>query len=156
MKNFHNVYIRTMVKEYEGDRLEEGRQLIEQLCPFDLKEQKLVIAQDTNLRHDNITPIYILSLKIEKQKLVESFLDALLEKLGKAAVQDILAHLYVDEQCFFYVRLDKNELKEGKYVLTTSGDCMHIRILIASYPVNAIKGAGIAKDYLEQKLASMH
>lgn len=42
--------------------------------------------------------------------------------------------LHVDENGFFFIRLDLDELKKGEYVLTTKGNCMHFKFSLAAYP----------------------
>lgn len=54
---------------------------------------------------------------------------------GRAALRSE-AMLHVDEEGRFFARLDKDAFKTGKYVLTTSGNCVHVAFLIAAFPKN--------------------
>lgn len=156
MKTFHHITLREFVKEYEGEDLEQQKEFLLSLIPLQnvKKEDWPKIKVEKNLRHDNFTPIYVLELRLEKQALIEKFLSQVFENLGEEQMADWRKYLYVDEESMCFLRLEKPALQQGKYILTTSGDCVHIRMLIAAYPANAKNAKKIISAYLDAKQES--
>ena len=52
----------------------------------------------------------------------------------------------LDEECNFFIRLDKEKLMNGECWITDSGDCYHIKISVAAFP----KKKERAKQVVEQ------
>ncbi|MCL2295897.1 MAG: exosome protein [Methanomassiliicoccaceae archaeon] len=76
--------------------------------------------------------ILIFSGELSKQKeIMPIFL-----KLGKELTDDLKGCLEerIDEDCVFYLRLDKQELVQGRYVIAHHGDVLSITGKIVSHP----------------------
>ncbi len=74
-------------------------------------------------------------LSLSKEKHINLFLDKLKNELG-TDVCSLIAEQEnrVDENCNLFIRLDLDELQKGNFVLTDSGNCVHIKIKLATYP----------------------
>jgi RNA binding exosome subunit len=88
--------------------------------------------------------IKIFTLEIKES---DKFLKFLKAKLGNEQLATLNSQIgsRLDENLDFFLRLSKPELLEGKYILTESGDCFHIKIAIAAYPKkmeSAVRVAG--------------
>ena len=76
--------------------------------------------------------ILIFSVEFTKQReIVPIFL-----KLGEELVSELKDQLEdrIDDDCVFYLRLDKQELVQGRYVTAHHGDVLSITGKIASHP----------------------
>jgi len=85
--------------------------------------------------------ILIFGAELSKQKeIIPVFL-----KLGKELRDDLSTHLKerIDEDCVLYLRLDKQELVQGRYTAVHHGDVLSITGKIASHP--ARKEIAVAK-----------
>jgi len=76
--------------------------------------------------------ILILSIELTKQKEIVP----IFQKLGKALCEQIAGRLEerIDEDCTLYLRLDKQELVQEKYVLAHHGDVLSVTGKIVSHP----------------------
>jgi RNA binding exosome subunit len=85
--------------------------------------------------------ILILSCELSKQKeIVPIFI-----RLGKDVAEELKNSLddRIDEDCVLYLRLDKQELVQGKYRTAHHGDVLSITGKVASHP--ARKGIAVGK-----------
>jgi len=85
-------------------------------------------------------PITILETRITNAKAVKRFFDS----LDRADIERLLETLErrVDEESFFFMRLDKQAAYEGRMVLADHDDIISVRGKIKSYPQsreNALK-----------------
>ena len=90
--------------------------------------------------------ILILSGELSKQKeITPIFL-----KLGKELVDDIKSRLEerIDEDCVFYLRLDKQELVQGRYRAAHHGDVLSITGKITSHPARKEIAVGKMAEFL--------
>jgi len=90
--------------------------------------------------------ILIFSGELSKQKeIVPIFL-----KLGKELIEDIKGRLEerIDEDCVFYLRLDKQELVQGRYSTAHHGDVLSITGKIASHPARKEIAVGKMAEFL--------
>lgn len=131
----HNITYRTFVygTEDEGKVIEA----INFLFPTSLPEK--AITED---HFDN--DILILSDKISKKRAtrdIAQFLNDNLSDEDKEIIKNEL-NRRMDEQGNLFLRFDKQEAFDGNLKLTYSGNAIHVRIKIASFPVskeNAMK-----------------
>lgn len=130
----HNVEIRVFCKP--EDSFENIKECLLGLIPFDLSKEKGKLNQK-NAFGFNERRIVILSIKLDKQRHINQFLENLIEQLSKEQKELIKkqAESRLDEEMCFYLRLDKKKLIEEKRLwLTDKGDCYHIKLSIASFP----------------------
>jgi len=106
------------------------------VIPFDLVKEELTLNRKrvTGFNHEKIM---IFELKLKKKKHTSTFLESFKTKLSNDLKLQLLNTLEerMDEECNFYIRLNKQELiYHDRYALTTDGICLHIRIHVATYP----------------------
>ncbi len=130
----HNVEIRVFSKP--EDNLEKVKNGLLSLIPFDLSKEKIRLNQK-NAFGFNEKKIVILSIKLDKQRHVNQFLEKLCKDLTQEQKGLIKsqAESRLDNELFSYLRFDKNKLiNEARLWLTDKGDCYHIKLSIASFP----------------------
>ena len=93
--------------------------------------------------------IVILSSEFSKQKeIVQIFL-----RLGKDIAEEVRSEIEdrIDDDCVFYLRLDKQELVQGRYRTAHHGDVLSITGKIVSHPAKK----GIAASNMVEFLNSL-
>ncbi|MFH0870156.1 MAG: RNA-binding domain-containing protein [archaeon] len=132
MKLVHNIKISVFVRQGEDEQL--IREHLLKLVPFSLEEQKLTLKRRKAVGFgERIIIIY--ELDLEKERHTNAFLESLREKLGGQQRAMLVAQENrLDDELFFYLRLDKQRLHQGEYLLTDGGECYHIRLSIAAFP----------------------
>lgn len=92
----------------------------------------------------NIT--VIMDAEITRQKDI----DEIFIRLGDETVDRILSELEdrTDEDCTFYVRLDKQKAVSGSYSVATGGDVISLTCKVASYPAKRELAVDILRNYL--------
>ena len=140
----HNISYRTFVYGTEDE--EKVTDAISYIFPNFLPEK--TITED-HFGND----IIILSQKITKKRYNRDFIKFFNENLSendKEIIKDELSRR-MDEKGNFFLRFDKQEAYDNNLKLTYSGNAIHVRIKIASYPVskeNALKVAHKLFDFL--------
>ena len=140
----HNITYRTFVYSTEDE--DKVIDALSYLIPNPLVEKTV------NEDHfgDSIT---ILSQKVTKKRTNREFITFLNENLSdtdKNIIADELSRR-MDDKGNLFLRFDKQEAYDENLMLTYSGDAIHVRIKIASYPVSkdgAIKVANKLFDFL--------
>ena len=91
--------------------------------------------------------IQIFEVDLEKDSEIREFLDFLVSKLNSDQKKLLLKQIHsrLDEELNFFLRLDKEKLINGEYWITDSGNCYHIKILLAVYPKKRAKGIEIIR-----------
>jgi RNA-binding protein len=131
MKFAHNIKITVFAKPGEN-REQIKTALISLVPPGDEKEKYSLTESSAEGFEGNIA---ILELLISKERIVTGFVKRLKSILSEEQRNTILCQdNRVDDECYFYIRLDKKKLLDGEYELTESGDCFHIRMSIAAFP----------------------
>ena len=133
MNYAHNVIVTVFAKEEE--KTEEILNGLRAIFPFDLTEEKLKIKQE-NAEGVNDNKITIYTVTLMKTRHTNQFLAYLNDKLSSEQKETLLTQKEsrLDEDLVFYIRLNKKDLINGKYTLTDSGNCYHIRIHLAAFP----------------------
>jgi RNA binding exosome subunit len=85
--------------------------------------------------------IVILGAELSKQKDITP----IFARLGKDIAEEIRSRIdeMVDDDCVFYLRLDKQELVQGRYRIAHNGDVLSITGKIVSHP--AKKSVAVVK-----------
>ncbi len=140
MKHIHNVTLRVFVKPGEDKQaIQEGLQQLSGLNKTafaDEDPKKRVVIKCSAATGFNNEKIQICELYLDKQKLCKAFLTNLLSTLSQEQKELISKQrrTRLDEQLHFFLRFKKQELMQGVYELTDSGDCYHVRLSIAAFP----------------------
>ena len=81
-------------------------------------------------------PIINLEARVGQRKLLREFWQRVLTKLRVGELKKLgkIVPERVDENCFFYLRFDKQLAHAGELVLTDSGDAIHFKLKVAAYP----------------------
>jgi len=126
---------------------------IESFCHATEDEKKVLEAlknlTDAKFEKNNVVghygnPIKIYKVKITRKKDINDFL-TLFNKIDKNILEPIEER--IDEKGRFYLRLDKQSLYFGNFVIDNEGD-VHIIIKIVSYPLRREKVIENAKKIL--------
>lgn len=135
MKIANYAKIRVFVREDENEEM--TRQKLISLLPFNLEAEKIKIQRTITLGF-NEKKIIILEVELKKDKHINKFIDNLQQKLSseQKTLLALQAESRLDEGFNFFIRLDKEKLLEGKYWITDSGNCFHVKINVACFPRN--------------------
>lgn len=98
--------------------------------------------------HNN--PLTVVDANLSKNKEYAT----LFTNLGKDVLQAILDDIdaRVDDDCVFYVRLDKQKAVCGEYAITHGGDVISITAKVMAHPAKKEVAVGILSDYLNRIL----
>ncbi len=139
MKYVHTVHCSVFVKPEEIQESPKIRSAIstalQELTGLDFAQEKLAVTT-TKVEGFNNRAIEIFTVVLAKEAHTNHFL----EHLCAALNQDQKELLWeqkesrLDDELNFYIRLGKKELLRGKYDITDSGDCVHIKMHIAAFP----------------------
>lgn len=132
MKYAHNVEARVFVKEGEDESVIRAALL--SLFPFDHEKEKIMI--DETITHSFESDIKILTVFIKKERQTKKMLTELFSKFSKEQKDMLHEQLEsrLDKKLHFFIRLDKDKLMKGEQVITDSGNCFHLTIVVAAYP----------------------
>ncbi|MFH1072549.1 MAG: RNA-binding domain-containing protein [Nanoarchaeota archaeon] len=137
MKSCHNLSVRVFAKQDDDE--ERIKETLANLFPFPLNDEteKVHLERTVATGVDEQSRIIIYEINLTKDRHINAFL----EKLSAALSEEQKALLIrqtnrLDDNHYFFLRLDKRKLMDGIYWLTDSGDCFHIRMCIATYPKN--------------------
>jgi len=81
----------------------------------------------------------------------------LFKRLGKDVVSDVIDRLEdrIDDDCTFYLRLDKQAAVSGRYEIAHHGDVVSITCKIASHPARKDIAEKNMRAFLEDVLGSL-
>lgn len=132
MKRVHNIVFSVFAKS--GEDMESLESALLSLLPFNLEDENIKLKKTlaSGLVESKIT---ILELSLEKERHTNAFLDAFLDDLSTDQKKTLLnQENRLDDDCHFFIRLDKDALLDGKLALTDGGNCFHIKMAIAAFP----------------------
>ncbi len=116
------------------------------LFPFNLEEEKLVLKRSRASGFDQ-KEIVILEVDLEKERHTNSFLEFFKQKLNEQQKSVLVKQENrLDDECNFFIRLDKKKLLNNEYWITESGECYHIRINIAAFPKKKEKAEEVVRQ----------
>mgnify|MGYP006301609583 FL=1 len=134
-KIIHNILVTVFEKNKEN--LEECKKAFTSILPLDFKKEKIDISIESVEGFHQKT-IYILRLKTEKsrhnKKLIHNLFLKLNETDKKRIGNQYLTRL--NDEGYFFIRLNKNHMMKNKFLLTEGGDCFHVKIKLAGFPAN--------------------
>lgn len=144
MKYANKVKITVFVKPEEDEAKIVGA--LRSIIPFNIEQQKVALKRSI-AQGFNEKKIIIYELELKKESHTNAFLKRLNERLSEQQKDMlVLQDNRIDDECCFYMRLDKQKLLEGEYSLTDSGECYHIMMCVAAYP----KKRECAKDVVRK------
>ncbi len=141
MKYIHNAKITIFLKpeEYHNspELIVKIKNIFHKLLPVDFDKEKLAIMEEQVESFEN-RKIKIFTLEFSKEAHTKIFLKTLKELLGREQCKTIVKQKEsrLDEELFFYVRLDKEAALKELFELTDSGDCVHVKMHVAAFPKN--------------------
>jgi len=150
MKTIHNVIISVFAKE--GEDLESIKKILLQLVGLDTERERIILEHSTAEGIES-SKMDILRIRLEKERHVNNFFEDLISKFSEEQKELLTRQLdsRIDDGCYFFIRLDKTKLLNGEYQITDSGDCFHIKILVAAYPAKKERAIEIVKGLIRRK-----
>jgi RNA-binding protein len=132
MKYANRIVLTVFAKPEEGEA--KIKETLIRLVPFSLEEEKITLRR-SSAQGFNEKKIILYEIALEKESHTNAFIRQLKEKLNDEQ-RDMLVRQEnrLDEECCYYLRLDKQKLIDGQYWLTDSGDCFHMKFCIAAFP----------------------
>ncbi|MBR9690212.1 hypothetical protein GOV08_00855 [Candidatus Woesearchaeota archaeon] len=151
MKLCHQIKASVFSKP-EDDEQKVKEKLIS-LFPFDLEKEKIKIGQKTAKGFEE-KKIRIFEIVIDKKRNTKEFIDNLMAKLSDEKKKLLLRQKdsRLDDNLRFFIRLDKQKFLDGKYFITDSGDCYHIKMSIAAFPAKREKALEIVEGMIIGKV----
>lgn len=150
MKFAHLVEISVFAKPEEN--VEEIKQGIINLIPFNLEEEKIVLIEQNTVSFKERT-IKIFTVTLTKESHTNKFLKRVFRALSEHSKQLIKTQLdsRIDDELRFFLRIDKQKWsKEKEFFLTDGGDCYHIKATIFAFPKTKEKAKEAVKKMLEE------
>jgi RNA binding exosome subunit len=154
MRYIHNVKINVFLKpeEYVGNDeiLGNIHKIFLKLAPLDLEKEKVHIGEESVESFEN-RKIKIFTLELHKEAHTNIFIKTLKTLLREEQCKTLLEQRWsrLDEELYFYIRLDKDAALKDVYELTDGGDCFHIRMHIAAFPKNRENALKIIEEMFE-------
>lgn len=160
MKYFHNIKISAFSPQTESKELEEKLlKFLPDSIVKDINDKKLEIELE-RLAGDN--PIDSYSLYLKRNRHCNEFMKVLVAKLiekykehehkegFESAKDTVISRLVkrIDEKCRVYIRIDKKDFLDDVFTLTYSGNCIHIKVTMASYPKSAENSEKLITEFV--------
>lgn len=150
MKLLHNVKLSVFCKPEEDYAL--IKDAFRSLSGLDLKKEKLTL-EEHKAKGFNERIIQSLELTLDRNRHTRFFIQHLNYLLDQNQKKTLISQIpsRLDDEMFFYVRLDKKSwVADKRALLTDSGSCFHIKLSIAAYPKRKDVAAGIVKKVFSQ------
>ncbi len=134
-KLVHNITITIFEKDTE--KISNHKQTLQYLLPVDFIKEKVDFSIET-VEGFSRKPIHILRLKTQKSRHNKLILNSLFSNL-QPADKKLIGEQYltrINDLGFFFIRLEKKDILEHKFLLTDGGNCYHFKIKLAGFPAN--------------------
>tara|TARA_Y100000034_G_C6873559_1_gene399155 strand:+ start:1140 stop:1571 length:432 start_codon:yes stop_codon:yes gene_type:complete len=112
---------------------------------------KKVLKTEATGLEDNL--IMILECLIDKKKDIETFfktLSSLPRKQKDILTQQLDSRLDIHNN--FFIRLDKDKFLEDVFEVTDSGNCIHIKIVVAAFPKTKENAKKIVLEFIDKNI----
>jgi len=155
MKRAHTIIMNVFVKPEEllQDKEINNKIIdcIKKMLTVDWTRESDILNTTTAEGFDN-RKIQIHELHMHKESHTNQFINNLMNHFTSEQKQFLITdkHNRLDENLEFFIRLDKKRMLEGKYELTTSGDCFHIKMNIAAFPKKIETALAVIDSMLKQ------
>ena len=132
-KLIHSIQINVFEKKEEN--LESVKSSFSIILPIDYKKEKIEINYE-KLEGFRENIIHSFTLIAKKQRHIKIFIENLFTNLHKKDIEKLKNEIdsRLNDEGFFYIRLDKQSFLKNRIILTDSGDCFHFKIKLAAYP----------------------
>ena len=132
MRLANHIKVSVFVKQ-EDDEAAVKKHLLA-LLPFGLEQEKIVLHR-SRASGFNQREIIILEIDLVKERHTKNFLEFLKKNLNEQQRSALVEQKNrLDDECNFFIRLDKKKLLAGEFWIIDSGDCYHIKINVAAFP----------------------
>lgn len=133
VKTIHSITV-TVFEKNQGD-LGKINPVFRKILPLDFQKEKITLSCE-KVEGFNQKEIHIFTLNVTKnihiKKLLTTVFDSLSDNDKRKLVGQKESRL--DDEGYFYFRLDKKSLLNDTVMLTEKGDCFHFKIKLASFP----------------------
>jgi hypothetical protein len=153
MRQIHNAKISVFLKPEEYvenlELIKTVKNQFNKLIPLDFEKEKISMVEESVESFEN-RQIKILTLDISKESHTKIFIKTLKERIGTEQCKKLLEQKWsrLDDELYFYIRLDKKLALNDKYILTDGGDCIHIKLHIAAFPKNREAALKVVEEML--------
>jgi hypothetical protein len=122
---------------------EKVAEAIATLIPFEFE------IQSTRAEGHFGNPLIFLEVHIRKKKEIKEFWNSFIERIGEQK-NILLEELEqrIDEDGFFYIRIDKQQAYLGELKLISGGDGIVLKVKITTYPLKRDKVLEAAKELI--------
>ncbi len=133
-RKFNNVTVNVFLRDEED--IDKIKKAFFNLFPFDIS--KIIVERKNRGFEEKI--IREFRIDLEKNSQVMQFLKYLSSKLVSDDKMKLVKEFdsRFSEDYFFYIRLDKDSLLNGHYVIVDSGNCFHIKFSVLAFPKNKL------------------
>ncbi len=144
MKIAHSVKISVFANE--GEDRERIKEKLVSLIPLDLEKEKIKI-EEKKAQGFNEKEIIIYTVLLNKDRNVNAFLDSFFSKFDEVQKNMLIRQKEsrVDDDCNFFIRLDKEKLLNDEFRIIDSGNCFHVKIQIAVFPSRKEAAFGVVE-----------
>lgn len=121
--------------------------LLKEILPASVEVRK----SKTKGHHGN--PILVFEGRSSQKKVIKDLWQQFLSNLrsGELDRLRLSAPERVDESCFFYMRFDKQVANGGELVLTDSGDAIHVRLKVVTFPARRELVLELVENFLRER-----
>ncbi len=133
----------------QTDDIPNVKQTLIDLIPFNISDEKISVEQHTADGFGN-ERIKIFLIDLVKERHTNAFLKSLVSKLSDTQKALLISQKEsrLDEEMHFFIRLEKTALQEGRILLTDAGNCYHINMSIAAFPVVRAKALEVVEKII--------
>ncbi len=146
MKLLNTIHVTVFAKEQED--FDAIKNALLKLIPFNLEKEKIELKIINASGFEKT--IRILEVALSKEKHTNAFLKEFTQKLSSEQKKTLIEQFdsRCDAEFNYFIRVEKDALLDGKFELTDSGNCFHIKMNIACYPKNLKSAKSIVEKML--------
>ena len=135
VKIIHSITI-TVFEKNPGD-LEKIKPVFKKILSLDFQKEKIILSCE-KVEGFNQKEIHIFTLNVTKNNHIKKLLTTVFGRLSDDDKRKLIdqRESRLDDEGYFYFRLDKKSLLNDKFMLTEKGDCFHFKIKLASFPAS--------------------
>ncbi len=148
----HYIALRTTAQATE-DPLKVRSVLDLFLSPQKEEKDSSDIVHETVAEGYHGNPIIVMEAEVKKKKDCQYIIDYIRHNLGATGIDRLINELprRVDDDCNLFIRFDKQEAYQGRLVITSSSDAVHLRMKIEVYPARREAGIEAAREMFEKE-----